>query len=79
MLDDGTRVLTQASFLRALGRHPKANVRREGERLPAVLQGKAINPYITDDVREKSQTRTFKTAKGRAPQAITPRCSPGRL
>ncbi len=28
VLDDGTHVLTQASFLRALGRHPKANTRR---------------------------------------------------
>src|SRR5215217_8066721 len=30
VLEDGTRVLTQAGFLEALGRHRKANVRREG-------------------------------------------------
>src|SRR5690348_7092655 len=30
VLEDGTRVLSQANFLEALGRHPKANVRKEG-------------------------------------------------
>lgn len=57
MLEDGRSVLTQASFLRALGRHPKANVRREGgeERVPAILQGKALQPFISDEIREKSR------------------------
>lgn len=57
MLEDGTRVLTQASFLRALGRHPKANVRREDgeERVPAILQGKALKPFISDEILEKSR------------------------
>src|SRR5215216_4748738 len=52
VLDDGTRVLSQAEFLEALGRHRKANVRREGseERIPAILQGKAINPFISKDI-----------------------------
>ena len=52
VLDDETRVLTQASFLEALGRHRKANVRDEGgeERLPAILQGKAIRPYISQEL-----------------------------
>src|SRR5438105_13404623 len=41
VLSDGTRVLTQATFLQALGRHRKANVRREKgeEQLPPILQG----------------------------------------
>lgn len=67
VLDDGRRVLTQASFLQALGRHRKANVRREGggeEQLPAILQGKAINPYISPEVREKSRPITFKLPNG---------------
>jgi hypothetical protein len=66
VLDDGTRVLTQASFLRALGRHPKANVRREGggEPLPAILQGKAINEFISEEVREKSRPITFQPVSG---------------
>ncbi len=65
VLADGTRVLTQASFLEALGRHRKANVRREGgEELPPILQGKAINPYIPQDIREKSRPITFRLPEG---------------
>jgi hypothetical protein len=66
VLDDGTRVLTQASFLEALGRHRKANVRREGlgEQIPAILQGKAIRPYITHEIIEKSRPIVFRTPHG---------------
>jgi hypothetical protein len=64
VLEDGTRVLTQRDFLLALGRHPKANVRREGDRLPPILQGKSIRPYITDEIREKSHPITFRTPSG---------------
>lgn len=63
VLDDGTRVLSQAEFLEALGRHRKANVRKEGgeERLPAILQGKAINPFISDETLKKSRPIKFRT------------------
>ncbi len=46
VLSDGTRVLSQGGFLGALGRHPKANVRREEgeEQIPAILQGKSLKP-----------------------------------
>jgi hypothetical protein len=69
VLEDGTRVLTQSSFLQSLGRHPRANVRRVTlesgeERLPPILQGKAINPFISREVLEKSRPITFA-----APQA----------
>lgn len=66
VLEDETRVLTQATFLEALGRHRKANVRNEGgeERLPAILQGKSINPYISRELLEKSQPVQFRTASG---------------
>jgi hypothetical protein len=66
VLDDGTRVLTQAGFLEALGRHRKANVRREGgeERVPAILQGKAISPFISHEIREKSRPLTFRMESG---------------
>jgi hypothetical protein len=66
VLDDGTRVLTQAGFLEALGRHRKANVRREviGERIPAILQGKAIRQFITDEIIEKSRPVIFRTPDG---------------
>jgi hypothetical protein len=66
VLDDGTRVLTQAGFLEALGRHRKANVRREGigEKIPAILQGKAIRQFVTDEMIEKSRPVIFRTPNG---------------
>ena len=66
VLDDGTRVLTQASFLRALGRHPKANTRREGgdTPVPPILQSKALSSFITDDILDKARPITFQPPTG---------------
>lgn len=65
VLDDGTRVITQSSFLQALGRHRRANVRRErNAELPSILQGKAINPFISDAVRAKGKPITFNPPVG---------------
>ncbi len=66
VLQDDTRVITQASFLQALGRHRKANVRREGgeERVPVILQGKALKPFISEEVLEKSRPIAFRLSPG---------------
>lgn len=65
VLDDETRVLTQATFLEAMGRHRKANVRKEGEeRLPPILQGKSIFPFISEDLTKKSQPIQFQLPSG---------------
>lgn len=65
VLKNGTRVLSQGDFLESLGRHRKANVRNEGEeRLPAILQGKAINPFIPHEIAEKSRPIRFQTTSG---------------
>lgn len=66
VLEDGTRVLTQAGFLTALGRHRKANVRREGleGRVPAILQGQSISPFISKEILEKSRPIAFRTPHG---------------
>lgn len=67
VLEDGRRVLVQGGFLGALGRHPKANVRREGgeeEQIPAILQGKAIRPFISQEILEKSRPIRFQTPQG---------------
>jgi len=69
VLADGTRVLSQAGFLEALGRHRKANVRKEGMeggegRVPPLLQGKAIRPFISQEILEKSRPITFRTPQG---------------
>lgn len=68
VLDDETRVLTQGDFLEALGRHRKANVRKEDEegeeQLPAILQGKALKPFIDKELREKCRPIKFRTTDG---------------
>ena len=62
VLEDGMRLLSQAGFLSALGRHRKANVRRE--KVPAILQGKAISPFICEDTLQKSTPIAFRTPHG---------------
>ncbi len=62
-------MLTQSSFLESLGRHRRANVRRISlesgeERLPPILQGKAINPFISREILEKSRPITFALPAG---------------
>lgn len=57
------RVLTQASFLTALGRHPKANTRR-GEGLPPILQGQALRPYISEELVKLAAPITFSLPTG---------------
>lgn len=66
VLDDETRVLTQATFLEAMGRHRKANVRNEGgeEQLPAILQGKSIKPLISNELIEESRPIQFQLPTG---------------
>ena len=66
VLDDGTRVLSQAGFQEAMGKHRKANVRRSDgeEQLPAFLQGKSINPFIDADLVQKSRPVKFRTPQG---------------
>jgi hypothetical protein len=66
VLDTGQRLLSQADFLEALGRHRKANVRKEGgeERVPPILQGKAISTFISAEILEKSRPIAFRTLNG---------------
>jgi len=65
VLEGGTRVLTQAGFLEAIGRHRKARVRNRGEDpLPAMIQGKSINPFISKELIEKSRPIVFRTPDG---------------
>jgi hypothetical protein len=65
VLEGGTRVLTQAGFLEAMGRHRKARVRNQGEDpLPAMIQGKAINPFISKELIEKSRPVVFRKPDG---------------
>lgn len=58
VLEDGTRVLTQASFLEALGRHRRAP--RGRVEVPPMLQGKALAPFVSDEIIEKCQPIAFR-------------------
>lgn len=66
VLDDDTRVITQASMLQALGRHRRASGGMDDfdAQLPPVLQGKAIRPFIPTDVIELAQPISFRTPFG---------------
>jgi hypothetical protein len=66
VLEDGTRVLTQAELLVALGRHRKAAVRRNmyGDDLPPVLFGNALRPFISQELIQQSQPIRFRTPEG---------------
>lgn len=66
VLEDGTRVLTQAELLEALGRHRKAAVRRNkyGDDMPPVLFGFALKPFISEELIAQSQPIKFRTPEG---------------
>lgn len=66
VLDDGTRLLTQAGFLQAIGRHRKARVRynNQEDRVPAIIQGKAIGQFVTGEILEKTRPVMFRTPSG---------------
>jgi len=65
VLEDGTRVLTQAGMLQALGRSPRA-AGKSGvvEQLPPFLAPKNLKPFIDEDLRRSSVPILFKPLKG---------------
>ena len=68
VLPNGKRLLTQATFLRALGRSrsPKAGtgVLSTVDGLPFFLQAEALSPYISDDLRMSTTPIFFRTKSG---------------
>lgn len=69
VLADGTRLLSQATFLRALGRSrsPKAGfgVSMTVDRLPSFLQAEALKPFINNEITESSAPVSYKTKSGK--------------
>ena len=66
VLNDGTRVLTQAGFMRALGRSPRP---RGGgyeafDQVPAILRGKALSSLITEDLLASTSPVKFQQRSG---------------
>jgi P63C domain-containing protein len=68
VLEDGTRVLNQADFMRAIGRarSPKAGtgVLSTVDELPFFLQADIFKPFITDDLRESTKPIFFSDPGG---------------
>lgn len=62
VLEDGTRVLSQAGFLRALGRNKRAAYRSLD--VPPMLQGAGLEPYLTSEILEKSRPIAFRAPNG---------------
>lgn len=59
VLDDGTRVLSQAGLLRALGRNPRAATRSAS--VPPMLQGAAFEQFMTEELLEAGRPVSFRT------------------
>lgn len=66
VLEDDTRVITQGSFLRALGRSRTARRTEPDDGLPPMLQGQALRPFITDEMRERAKPIPFLIGKTKA-------------
>jgi len=66
VLSDGTRLLTQAGFLLALGRSskPKGRSQQVTDGLPPFLATKSLKPLITDDIIQSTEPIAFITPTG---------------
>jgi hypothetical protein len=68
VLPNGTRIITQATFLRALGRSrsPKAGtgVLATVDGLPFFLQNESLKPFISDDLAMSTTPLFYRTVSG---------------
>jgi hypothetical protein len=66
VLEDGTRVLTQKELMIALGRSSSPMGMREGgsEHIPAILRGKSLKPFLSEDLLEASTPLRFIPLNG---------------
>jgi hypothetical protein len=68
VLPNGSRIITQAAFLRALGRSrsPKAGtgVLSTVDQLPFFLQADALKPFISDDLVQSTNPIFYRTKSG---------------
>jgi P63C domain len=68
VLENGKRVLTQESFLSAMGRAKKAKAGTGStalvDGLPPFLQAEYLKPFISDELRESTTPILFRNKKG---------------
>jgi len=68
VLEDGTRLLSQGTFLRAIGRSrtPKAGTGglRAADRLPFFLQAEQLKPFISSELETSAKPLIFRMKNG---------------
>lgn len=66
MLKDGTRVITQTSFMKAIGRRRGGASRAaaEDEVLPVFLRSQSLRPFLTPEIIEAAKPVPFTISKG---------------
>lgn len=69
-LPNGTRVLTQETFLKAIGRAGKAkagtgSAGMEVDGMPPFLAAENLKPFISDELRKSTNPLVYKAIKGR--------------
>lgn len=68
VLPDGTRVISQSTMLRALGRHAAPPAGQGGastfDELPVFLNAEALKPFVSEDLAASSKPVLFKDCRG---------------
>ncbi len=68
VLEDGRRMLSQSTFLTAIGRSPKGKggqVAISADGLPPFLAAKGLTPYISSELREATVPVQYRSVSGR--------------
>lgn len=63
---DGTRLINQDTFLRALGRdpRPKGGTGSRSSAVPAVISAKNLQPFVSEKLREMSEPMAYRPESG---------------
>lgn len=65
VLDDGSRVITQAAMMTAIGRNRRISKKPgEDESLPTILRAQALRPFLTDEFIEEARPIAFVKPEG---------------
>jgi hypothetical protein len=69
VLDDGTRVLSQETFLKALGRSPKGKGGQvaisSADGLPPFVAAESIKPFVSEELRKTTVPIVYRALSGR--------------
>jgi P63C domain len=68
VLEDGTRLISQSTMLRALGRHPYPGAGKGGsstlDELPSFLNAEIIKPFVSSELAASSKPIFFRDKQG---------------